>query len=235
MNVVTCENYERLSAQAAAIVGAQLERKHSLLLCAATGNSPIGLYGELARRAAVDRELFRALKVIALDEWGGLRETDPGSATGYLREKVLTPLAISHDRFIAFDVGIEPAEACSSMRAELERVGPIDLAVLGLGMNGHVGFNEPGAALVPYCHVAQLSEETRSHAMMRSIREPPRHGLTLGLQEILAARRILLLVTGEGKQQTVARLLTEEVTTTLPASLLWLHGNVDCLIDRAVL
>ena len=71
--------------------------------------------------------------------------------------------------------------------------------------------------------------------MTRAMTEPPRHGLTLGLQEILAARRILLLVTGEGKQQTVARLLTEEVTTTLPASLLWLHGSVDCLIDRAVL
>jgi galactosamine-6-phosphate isomerase len=235
LNVVTCENYERLSAQAAAIVGAQVERKHSLLLCAATGNSPIGLYGELARRAAVDRELFRSVKVIALDEWGGVRETEPGSAAGYLREKVLTPLAISPDRFIAFDPGIDPAEACSRMRAQLERIGPIDLAVLGLGRNGHVGFNEPGAALVPYCHVARLSEETRRHAMTRAMTEPPRHGLTLGLQEILAARRILLLVTGEGKHQTVARLLTEEVTTSLPASLLWLHGNVDCLIDRALL
>ncbi|HET7251995.1 MAG TPA: 6-phosphogluconolactonase [Gemmatimonadales bacterium] len=235
MNVVTCESYERLSAQAAAIVVAQLERRHGLVLCAATGNSPIGLYGELARRAAVDRELFRSLKIIALDEWGGLGEADPGSAAGYLRERVLTPLAISPDRFIAFDASVEPAEACHRMRTALERVGPIDLAVLGLGRNGHVGFNEPGPALIPYCHVAPLSEETRAHAMTRAMREPPRHGLTLGMQEILAARRILLLVTGEGKQQTVARLLTEEVTTTLPASLLWLHGNVDCLIDRAVL
>ena len=235
MNVVTCENYERLSAQAAAVVAAQIERKRGLVLCTATGNSPIGLYGELAHRAAADRELFRAIRIIALDEWGGLRETDPGSATGFLREKVLTPLQISDDRFIAFDTGIEPGEACRRMRAELERVGPIDLAVLGLGMNGHVGFNEPGPALVPYCHVAQLSEETRSHAMTRSMREAPRYGLTLGMQEILDARRILLLVTGSGKQQTVARLLTEEVSTTLPASLLWLHGNVDCLVDRAVL
>lgn len=235
MNVVTCENYERLSSQAAAIVGAQIERKHGLLFCAATGNSPIGLYAELAHRAAVDRALFQSLKIVALDEWGGLRETDPGSAAGYLRERVLTPLAVSPDRFIAFDPGIEPGEACHRMRTELERIGPIDLAVLGLGRNGHVGFNEPGPALVPYCHVAQLSDETRRHAMTRAMTQPPLHGLTLGLQEILAARRILLLVTGEGKQQTVARLLTEEVTTTLPASLLWLHGNVDCLIDRAVL
>jgi galactosamine-6-phosphate isomerase len=71
--------------------------------------------------------------------------------------------------------------------------------------------------------------------MTRSMQEPPRYGLTLGMQEILAAKRILLLVTGDGKQQTVARLLSEEVSTTLPASLLWLHGNVDCLVDKALL
>lgn len=235
MNVVTCENYERLSEQAAAIVAAQLERKRGLVLCAATGNSPIGLYGELARRAAVDRQLFQSLTIVALDEWGGVREAEPGSAAGYLRERVLTPLVISTDRFLGFDPDVDPAEACRKMRTELERVGPIDLSVLGLGRNGHVGFNEPGPVLVPYCHVAQLSEETRAHAMTRSMREPPRYGLTLGLQEILASRRILLLVTGEGKQHTVARLLSEEVTTALPASLLWLHDHVDCLVDRAVL
>lgn len=235
MNVVTCENYERLSAQAAALVAAQIERKRGLVLCAATGNSPIGLYNELARRAAADRELFRSLKLVELDEWGGVRDTDPGSATQYLRERLLNPLAITPDRFIAFDTGLEPAEACRKMRADLERVGPIDLAVLGLGRNGHIGFNEPGPALVPYCHVAHLSEETRAHAMTRSMERPPEFGLTLGAQEILAARRILLLVTGEGKHRTVAQLLSEEVSTTLPASLLWLHGNVDCLIDRAVL
>src|ERR1051326_3398185 len=98
VNVVTCENYERLSAQAAAIVAAQIERKHGLVLCAATGNSPIGLYGELARRAAVDRELFRSLKIIALAEWGGIGAADPGSAAGYLRERGPTLPELSHDR-----------------------------------------------------------------------------------------------------------------------------------------
>ncbi len=235
MNVVTCENDERLSAQAAALVIAEIERRRDLLLCAATGNSPTGLYHALVERAKQDPELFRSLRVIALDEWGGLRETDPGSTTGYLRERLLDPLAISADRFFAFDSSIEPALACQKMRAALEQSGPIDVCVLGLGANGHVGFNEPGPTLDPNCHVARLSEETRRHAMARSMDRPPEFGLTLGLQEILAAKRIVLLVTGKRKQQTVARLLREEVSTTLPASLLWLHGNVDCLVDRAVL
>ena len=235
MNVVTCENDERLSAHAAALVIAEIERRRNLLLCAATGNSPTGLYSALAERAHQDPELFRDLRVIALDEWGGRRETDPGSTTGYLRERLLDPLAISADRFLGFDSSVEPALACQKMRAALDQSGPIDVCVLGLGANGHVGFNEPGLTLDPNCHVARLSVETRQHAMARSMDRPPEFGLTLGLQEILASKRIVLLVTGTGKQQTVARLLREEVSTTLPASLLWLHGNVDCLVDRAVL
>lgn len=235
MNVVTCENDERLSAQAAALVISEIEAKPNLLLCAATGNSPTGLYRALAERARVDPDLFRALRVIALDEWGGLRETDPGSTSGYLRERLLDPLGISSDRFFGFDTRADPAHACQQMRAQLEQAGPIDVCVLGLGANGHVGFNEPASSLIPNCHVAQLTAETLQHAMIRSMKAPPDFGLTLGLQEILASRRILLLVTGKGKHQTVARLLSEEVTTTLPASLLWLHDNVDCLVDRAVL
>jgi galactosamine-6-phosphate isomerase len=103
LNVVTCENYERLSLQGAALVIAAIEQKPDLLLCAATGNSPIGLYRELARKAATGPGLFRSLRAIELDEWGGLRDTDDGSATRYLRERLLNPLAISADRFMAFD------------------------------------------------------------------------------------------------------------------------------------
>ena len=147
MNVVTCENDARLSAQAAALVIAEIERRPDLLLCAATGNSPTGLYRALAERAKQDPVRFRSLRVIALDEWGGLRETDSGSTTGYLREHLLGPLAISPDRFIAFDTTAEPALACRKMRDALERSGPIDVCVLGLGANGHVGFNEPGPTL----------------------------------------------------------------------------------------
>jgi galactosamine-6-phosphate isomerase len=112
--------------------------------------------------------------------------------------------------------------------------GPIDVCILGLGINGHIGFNEPGPYLIPDCHVARLSEETRRHTMVRSMDRRPHFGLTLGMQEILASRRIILLVAGDGKKQAIARLLSEEVSTTLPASFLWLHDSVDCLIDQRV-
>jgi galactosamine-6-phosphate isomerase len=170
----------------------------------------------------VDQELFAELSVIKLDEWGGVPENDPVSSESYLQSRLLQPLGI-------------PARECERIGAELARRGPIDMCVLGLGINGHVGFNEPGPFLMPHCHVAQLSEESRRHAMVRSKERKPDFGLTLGMQEILASRRIVLLVAGEGKQHATARLMSEEVTTTVPASFLWLHGNVDCVIDRTVL
>jgi galactosamine-6-phosphate isomerase len=233
LNVVHCETPERLSAQAAAVVLTEIERKPDLLLCAATGTSPIGLYEELVRTARAKPGLFAALRIIQLDEWGGIPEGGPGSAARYLRTRLLEPLGIPPERYISFSsTAADPSAECQRVRTALERASPIDLCILGLGVNGHIGFNEPGPVLLPHCHVARLSEDSRRHAMVRGMENPPRFGLTLGMQEILASRRILLLVAGEGKQQIVARLLSAEVSTMVPASFLWLHAHVDCLIDR---
>jgi len=234
VNVRYCESQDGLSAQAAALVLAEIEKKRDCLLCAATGNSPIGLYEKLAGTAQTDPGLFAALRIIKLDEWGGIPEGGPGTAERYLRSRLLEPLSVAPERYISLaSTGPDPAEECRRVSSELERSGPIDLCILGLGVNGHIGFNEPGPVLLPHCHVAPLSEESRRHAMVRGMENPPRFGLTLGMQEILASRRIVLLVAGEGKQQVVARLLSAEVSTVVPASFLWLHANVDCLIDQS--
>lgn len=221
--------------QAASLVISEITQKRDLLLCAATGRSPIGLYGELVRKAHTDRALFDALRIIKLDEWGGIPENAPESCERYLRTRLLDPLGIPPARYVAFaSAHPEPAEECKRIRSELARHGPIDVCVLGLGLNGHIGFNEPGPALLPHCHVARLSDDSRRHAMVRFMDRTPSFGLTLGMQEILAARRVILLVAGEGKQQATTGLLSGEVSTTLPASFLWLHHNVDCLIDQHV-
>jgi putative deaminase/isomerase len=233
LNIVYCETYEALSAQAGALVIDEIGKQKDLLLCAATGNSPIGLYDALASKSATDSGLFAKLRIIKLDEWSGIPEQDPGSCEHYLRTRLLDPLGIAPERYIAFAATpADPAAECHRVRTELERRGPIDLCILGLGINGHLGFNEPGPFLIPHCHVAHLSEESRRHAMVRTMDDAPRLGMTLGMQEILAARKIVLLVAGSGKQQAIAGLLTGKVSTTLPASCLWLHGNVDCLIDQ---
>lgn len=234
VNVIHCDNYEGMSGRAAALVIAEVENNGRLLLCPATGSSPIGLYRELVRSSETDTHLFEKIRVIKLDEWNGIPGEDPASCESYLKTHLLDPLKIPPERYVGFaSNSSRPSEECKRVKAELERCGPIDVCVLGLGKNGHIGFNEPGPFLVPHCHVARLSEESRQHAMVRSKGRRPHVGLTLGMREILASRRIILLVAGEGKSDVIAELLSGRVSTTHPASVLWLHDNADCVIDES--
>lgn len=236
MNVDYYEDYDRLSVQAARLVVAETEKRSDLLLCPASGNSPSGLYNELAKKAKAESAFFAQLSIIMLDEWGGLTEHDPGSASHYLRTRLVNPLGVPPERYISFRASVgEPAKECQRIRSELAERGPIDLCILGLGVNGHLGFNEPGPFLTPHCHVAQLTEETRMHSMVRSATSKPHFGFTLGMQEILDSKRILLLVAGAKKERALEALLSEKISTDTPASFLWLHQNTDCLIDLSAL
>jgi galactosamine-6-phosphate isomerase len=227
-----CRDYRELSREAAARVIAAATAKSDSLLCAPAGNSPAGLYRELAGEAERKPDLFRSLRVIKLDEWLGMPASDAATCEHFLRSRLLDPLAIAAERYIAFDPETaEPLRECAKVQGELERQGPIDLCILGLGKNGHVGLNEPGPSLQPRCHVAKLSEETLKHAMMGSRESRPAYGLTLGIGDILQARKILLLVTGEGKKPVIARFLDGTVTTGLPATLLWLHHDLEVILD----
>jgi putative deaminase/isomerase len=227
-----CRNYQEMSKAAAARVSEAVVSKADSLLCAPAGNSPAGLYQELVREAQSNPDVFRSLRVIKLDEWLGVPASDAATCEHFLKSRLLDPLAIAAERYIAFDPETaDPLRECARVQGELERQGPIDLCFLGLGKNGHVGLNEPGPSLQPRCHVAKLSEETLRHGMMGSRVTKPACGLTLGIGDILQARKIVLLVTGEGKEPVIARFLDGTVTTDLPATLLWLHHDLEVLLD----
>ena len=221
-----------MSRQAAARVIAAAASKSDSLLCAPAGNSPTGLYRELAGEAERNPDLFRSLRIVKLDEWLGLPASDAATCEHFLKARLLEPLAIAAERYIAFDPETaDPLLECARVQGELERQGPIDLCILGLGKNGHVGLNEPGPSLQPRCHVAKLSEETLKHAMMSASESKPTRGLTLGIGDILHARKIVLLVTGEGKRPVISRFLDGTMTTELPATLLWLHHDLEVFLD----
>jgi galactosamine-6-phosphate isomerase len=225
-------DYETMSRRAAGVVVEALEARPDLLLCAATGASPTRTYELLAERRRHESAPFARLRVIKLDEWGGLPPDDPGTCESYLRRHLIEPLGVSPDRYLTFHGdAADPEGECGSIANLLARHGPIHLCVLGLGVNGHLGFNEPGDLLHPGPHVAPLTEQSLAHPMVRHARGRVRYGLTLGLGDILRSERILLLVSGTAKREPLRRLLIPEITTRFPASCLWLHRNVTVLCD----
>lgn len=233
MEIKILDSYEEISRQAAAIITGLLEKKNDLLLAAATGSTPGRTYDLLAEEYRHRPGLFDHLRVLKLDEWGGIDIDDPGTSESYLQSRLLTPLRIDARRYISFASDpADPEEECKHMREKLAAAGPIDCCVLGLGLNGHVGFNEPASFLQPSFHKAQLADGTLQHSMVAAMKRRPSYGLTLGIGDILNARTVLLLVNGAPKKNITKELLSKKVTTECPASFLWLHNNAICLLDK---
>ncbi|MEZ5070979.1 MAG: galactosamine-6-phosphate isomerase [Bacteroidales bacterium] len=222
---------EELSERAGELILGAIAEKPDLLLCVATGSSPEGTYQGLAGAYERNPEKFSRLRVIKLDEWAGVAMDNPASCEHQIRKQVLEPLHIGADRYTAFRSDAPDREVeCKRIEKALEKEGPIDLCILGLGRNGHLGLNEPGESLQPHPHVAALSQSSRNHPMAAGLETKPEQGLTLGMANLMSARRILLLVSGEGKRDVFYQLLQGKIRTTLPASFLWLHPRVEVLV-----
>ena len=230
----TYENKEEASRAAASFLCSSLEMKPGLTLCLATGNSPTRTY-EMFTSLAESRALpTNQLKLVKLDEWGGLKSDDPATCETYLQRYLVDPLGLRGDQLIGFQSDAQDlGEECLRLRDYLVHSDQIDVCVLGLGVNGHIGFNEPGAELSACCHIAALAESSLMHSMLDEALSEPSCGVTLGMAEILAAREILLLVFGEGKAEQLRALIEGGLTTQFPASFIQLHSKVTCVCDRA--
>ncbi|MDE0391195.1 MAG: 6-phosphogluconolactonase [Rhodospirillales bacterium] len=220
---------EALDREAAALIWEAAQAKPDLLICLASGDTPTGTYAVLA----TDPGRLASARFIQLDEWAGLGAGDPGSCAAYLESTVRGPLAVPAERWIGIRGDAPDATAeCRRVATALAAAGPIDLCILGLGRNGHLGLNEPAQSFDPSCHVATLAEQSRSHPMLAGIDDSVREGLTLGLGDILRSRRILLLVSGAAKREPMTGLAERRIAPQLPASFLWLHGDAVCLCDE---
>jgi galactosamine-6-phosphate isomerase len=227
------DSYEAMSRQAAERILAALAGKPDLLLCAAGGSTPTRTYQLLAEYHAREPSTFRSLRVLKLDEWGGIGMDAPGACEAYLQTHLIRPLGLQDGRFFGFNSSpADPEQECERIRRRLAAEGPIDLCVLGLGVNGHIALNEPAPSLQPTAHVARLAEVSLRHPMLASAKTVPTYGLTLGMAEIFTSREILLLVSGVRKRAPLQRLLRREISTAFPASFLWLHPNWTLLCDR---
>ena len=227
------KDYEGMSRAAAQFIERELKGKPDLILCASAGGSPTGTYGRLARRCEQSSRLFRKLRVLQIDEWAGLAPENPATCRTYLQNHLLRPLQIDRARFAGYrSDAADPPRECKRIELWLEKNGPIDICFLGLGLNGHIAMIEPADEILPRPHVSTLAESSLNHGMLKDLAEKPRHGLTLGMADILSSRKILLVVSGQAKREVLTRLLEGKISTRFPASFLWLHPDWTIICDR---
>ena len=232
MKIQYCNDYNAMSQLSCDSIVSDLRKQPRQLICMSTGNSPTGTYERLAKVFNDHPAFFNELIIAKLDEWGGIDSNEPSSCESYIQEKILQPLAIPQNRYISFKSNtVSPQKECDRIQIEIQKKGPIDICILGLGQNGHIGFNEPANTLTAHCHLAELTADSLNHQMINALDKKPTYGLTLGMADILQSKKIILLLTGSKKKDVIKKLLSKQITTNLPASFLWLHNQVECYID----
>jgi glucosamine-6-phosphate deaminase len=234
MYLITTDNYDALSRAAADEIAALLTTTPTATLLLATGETPMGLYRELARRRAAGEIDTAALRVVQLDEYLGVLEDDRRSLYRWLRESALAPLGVTDDRVARLRGDWADVDAaCRAFDEAVRLWGGIDLSILGLGPNGHLGFNEPPADEAAPTRAVTLTEASiESSARYWGGREQvPTRALTAGMPLLLAARRTLLLVSGERKRAILRRAIGGPVTPEVPASYLQRAPEVTVIAD----
>ena len=235
LHLVIAEDYRALSLQAACLIAEEVKARPNLLVCASGGKSWVGCYEQLARTNNQNPKLFSQLRVVQVDEWGGLRQGHSATCRAQIKAQLLQPLGVASERFGGFQSDpAKPERECERMQRWLAANGPIDICFLGLGLNGHIALNEPAAGLSPRVHVTELTPRSLKSNMLKNLERKPRYGLTLGVGHS-PSRKILLLVSGQAKQAVLQRLLKPIISTHFPASFLWLHPAVTIICDRAAL
>jgi glucosamine-6-phosphate deaminase len=236
MRLITYATANRAAAAAAGLLLQHLSRNPRLVIGLPTGNTPIPMYHALVRAYQRGRADFSKATTFNLDEFVGLGKGDPGSYCTYMNEVFFNHVNLPPERaHLPSGRPRDWREEVARYDRRIARAGGLDLVVLGVGSNGHLGFNEPANALEAHTHRVRLRPESRranAHLFGGRWQGVPSHALSMGIGTILTARHVVLLATGSTKARVVARALTGPVTTRLPASLLQVHPDVVVVLDR---
>lgn len=235
MNVVVVTNFDSMSAEVAKTVFAQIVRKPDSVLGLATGSTPLGVYSLLVEYHARGTD-FSRLTTFNLDEYVGLAPDHPQSYHWYMRENFFSKVNIKPDRIFIPNGMAEDLEAeCLRYDELIKQAGGIDLQLLGIGSNGHIGFNEPGTEFGTTTHIVDLAESTiRDNArFFESIDQVPTRALSMGIKSIMQAKEVILMASGGSKADAVCAAVKGPVTTAVPASVLQLHPCVTFVVDQA--
>lgn len=237
MTILLLEHETALAETLARRLVDLIRRQPDAVLGLPTGRTPLALYAALRALSAAERLDWSRVRTFNLDEFVGLGARDEGSYRRFMAGQLFEHVNLSPEHIHFLDGRTADTHAeCMRYECEIERAGGIDLQILGIGANGHIGFNEPGPALHARTHRVALLERSRADNAWwfgGDIARVPREALSMGMATILGAREVVLMATGEGKAEAVARMIEGPITTELPASFLQLHPRVTVMVDRA--
>ncbi len=235
MEVIITSNYDKICEEAAHIIQQEWQKKNNLVLGLATGETPLGVYKKLTGMNQRNEIDFSSIAAFSLDEYLGLEEDHPQSFAYYMHENFFKHINIKTKNIFRLEGRPSDIEAhCQEYEEKIKSYGGIDVQILGIGRNGHIGFNEPGSSLSSRTRVKTLTEETiRDNArFFTDEREVPRFCLTMGIGTVMDSKMITLLASGKEKSEAIKNCVEGAVTASIPASVLQLHPCVKILVDE---
>lgn len=233
MEIFVSDTYEAMSKQAADDVIEFMKLSDEPLICTASGHSPAALYKQITYRVSQKQLNISDWYFVGLDEWVGLNGSDEGSCRYHLNRELFDPLKINNSKICFFDGRAKNLQTeCENVEEFIRKHKGIDVAILGVGMNGHVGMNEPGTPPALRSHVTDLDPITQKVGQ-KYFKEKQQltQGITLGLATLMEARHIILLVSGSNKAEIIKKVIEGETSQQLPASLLRHHSGLRIYLD----
>ncbi|MEG0526416.1 MAG: 6-phosphogluconolactonase [Longicatena sp.] len=231
MQIIHSDTYEQMSIQGCDLLLDTIQKKNDAVICLATGSTPKRMYELLVHKINEQRIDLTNVTFVKLDEWYGLEPDHPSTCHTFIKQHLLDKLYMKPKCLIEFTSNaVDVTQELIKVETYLKE-HPIDVMILGLGMNAHLGLNEPSQQLTLGCHQVMLNSKTKTHDMIKG--EHVESGMTIGMDGIFKSKQVLMLVSGSSKEDAYKDFMSGTITTQVPASMLWLHTNCVCLVDTS--
>ncbi|WP_223634535.1 glucosamine-6-phosphate deaminase [Planococcus sp. 4-30] len=238
MQILKAKNYEEMSRIACNLLVEHIQQNESPVLGLATGSTPEGLYRCLIEEYKKEKVSFQNMSTFNLDEYVGLGVEDANSYQWYMTDKLFAHIDVpTRQIHLPNGKSQEVEQDCLDYERQIQEAGGIDIQVLGLGLNGHIGFNEPGTPFSSRTHAVELAQSTRraNARFFSGIEEVPTQAISMGIASIMESKKILLLVSGKEKAEALYQMMNSEVSESFPASILQTHPDVTVIADELAL
>ncbi|MCL2616805.1 MAG: glucosamine-6-phosphate deaminase [Defluviitaleaceae bacterium] len=235
MKIVVAEDYDQMSAKAAHIMAEEMNLRPDGVFGFATGSTPVGMYQELIRMNKAGELSFAGVTTFNLDEYYPIAKANPQSYDYFMKDNLFNHVDVDKSRVnIPSGECEDPEIECAAYEAKVAAAGGIDMQLIGIGLNGHIGFNEPADHFVGATNYVELDDSTiqANRRFFASAKDVPRHALTMGIRTIMLARKVILIANGEKKAGILEKVLFGNIVPQVPASVLQLHRNVTVVMDK---